>query len=76
MLALCDALPALNCQLHVHCARMGAQLSAGRVLENLVSRDRSDQYYPAGRDGQQIHPSRVEQIDSVKINPSLLLMTD
>ena len=39
-LSLCDASPALNCSLHVHRARMGAQSSAGRVLENLVSRDR------------------------------------
>ena len=39
-------------------------------------RDRIGQYYPAGRDGQQIHPRRVVLIDSVKINPSLLMMTD
>ena len=72
--ALRDASPALNCQLHR--ARMVAELSAGRVLENLVSRDRIGEYYPAGRDGHQIHPCRVEQIDSVKINPSLVMMRE
>ena len=84
--ALGDASPALNCQLHVHRARMVAQLSVqgehwkilslGRGLENPVSRDRIGQYYPAGRDGHQIHPCRVEQIDSVKINPSLVMMRE
>ena len=48
-------------------------LSLGRGLENPVSRDRIGQYYPAGRDGHQIHPCRVRWIDSVKINPSLVM---
>ena len=74
--ALRDASPALNCQLHVHRARMCAQFSAGRVLENLVSRDSIGQCYPAGRDGHQMHPRRVELIDSVKINPSLVMMRE
>ena len=39
-LALREASPALNCQLHVHRARMGAHFSAGTGLENLGSRDR------------------------------------
>ena len=51
-------------------------LSLGIGLENPVSRDRIGQYYPAGRDGHQIHPCRVEQIDSVKINPSLVMMRE
>ena len=68
-LVLCDASKALNFQLHVHRARMGAQSFAGRVLANLFSRDRIAQYYLAGRDGHQIHPRRVDWIDSVKINP-------
>ena len=51
-------------------------LSLGRVLGNPVSRDRIGQYYPAGRDGQQIHPRRVVLIDSVKINPSLVMMRE
>ena len=76
MLALRDALPALNCQLHVHRARMGAHFSAGRVLENLGSRDRIGQYYSASRDGHQIHPRRMTRIDSVKINPSLVMMRE
>ena len=85
-LALCDASPAWNCSLHVHRARMDAQssvqgecwkiLSLGIGLENPVSRDRIGQYYPAGRDGHQIHPRRVELIDSVKINPSLVMMRE
>ena len=75
-LALGDASPALNCLLHVHRARMGAQFSAGRVLENLIPRDRIGQYSPAGRDGHQIHPCRVRWIDSVKINPSLVMMRE
>ena len=74
--ALRDASPALNCLLHVHRARMGAQFSAGRVLENLIPRDRIGQYSPAGRDGHQIHPCRVRWIDSVKINPSLVMMRE
>ena len=76
MFALRDALPALNCQLHVHRARMGAHFSAGRVLENLGSRDRIGQYYSASRDGHQIHPRRMTRIDSVKINPSLVMMRE
>ena len=75
-LALRDASPALNCLSHVHRARMGAQFSAGRVLENLIPRDRIGQYSPAGRDGHQIHPCRVRWIDSVKINPSLVMMRE
>ena len=75
-LTLRDASPALNCLFHVHRARMGAQFSAGRVLENLISRDRIGQYSPAGRDGHQIHPCRVRWIDSVKINPSLVMMRE
>ena len=55
---------------------MGAQFSAGRVLENLIPRDRIGQYSPAGRDGHQIHPCRVRWIDSVKINPSLVMMRE
>ena len=51
-------------------------LSLGIGLENPVSRDRIGQYYPAGRDGQQIHPRRVVLIDSVKINPSLVMMRE
>ena len=51
-------------------------LSLGIGLENPVSRDRIGQYYPAGRDGHQIHPRRVELIDSVKINPSLVMMRE
>ena len=34
------------------------------------------QYYSAGRNGHQIHPFRVERIDSVKINPSLVMMRE
>ena len=55
---------------------MGAQSSAGRVLENPVSRDRIGHYCPPGRDGHQIHPRRVDWIDSVKINPSLVMMRE
>ena len=51
-------------------------LSLGIGLENPVSRDRIGQYYPAGRDGHQIHPRRVELIDIVKINPSLEMMRE
>ena len=54
----------------------GAQSSAGRGLENPVSRDRIGHYCPPGRDGHQIHPRRVERIDSVKINPSLVMMRE
>ena len=75
-LALRDASPALNCRLHVHRVRMGAHFSAGRVLENLGSRDRIGQYYSASRDGHQIHPRRMTRIDSVKINPSLVMMRE
>ena len=51
-------------------------LSLGIGLENPVSRDRIGQYYPASRDRHQIHPRRVERIDSVKINPSLVMMRE
>ena len=76
MLALRDVPPALNCQLHVYRARMAVHFSAGRALENLGSRDRIGQYYSASRDGHQIHPRRVTWIDSVKINPSLVMMRE
>ena len=55
---------------------MGAQFSAGRVLENLIPRDRIGQYSPAGRDGYQIRPCRVRWIVSVKINPALVMMRE
>ena len=48
----------------------------GTGLENLGSRDRIGQYYSASRDGHQIHPRRLTQIDSVKINPSLVMMRE
>ena len=47
---------------------MGAQSSPGRVLGNLAPRERIGQCYPAGKDARIIHPCRMEQIDSVKIN--------
>ena len=50
-LALRDASIALNCQLHVRRARMGAQSSAGRVLVNLVSRDRIGHSLIISREG-------------------------
>ena len=49
-LSLCDASPELNCSLHVHLARMGAQSSAGRGLVNLRPRERIGQSFPAGKD--------------------------
>jgi len=55
---------------------MGAQSSAGRGLVNLRPRERIGQSYPAGRDAHKIHPCRVEQIVSVKINPSLVMMRE
>ena len=67
---------ALNYQLCVRRARMGAQSSPGRGLVNLRSRERIGQSYPAGRDARLIHPCRMELIDSVKINPSLLMMLE
>ena len=60
----------------VHRARMGAQSSAGRGLVNLRPRERIGQSYPAGKDARWIHPCRMEQIDSVKINPSLVMMRE
>ena len=51
-------------------------LPLGTGLENLGSRDRIGQYYSASRDGHQIHPLRVTRIDSVKINPSLVMMRE
>ena len=51
-------------------------LALGTGLENLVSRERIGQYCSASRDGHQIHPRRVERIDSVKINSSLLMMRE
>ena len=74
--SLCIASSALNYLLCVHRARMGAQSSAGRGLVNLRPRERIDQSYPAGRDAHEIHPCRMEQIDSVKINPSLVVMRE
>ena len=53
-----------------------AQSSPGRGLVNLRSRERIGQSYPAGRDARLIHPCRMEQIDSVKINPSLVMMRE
>ena len=55
---------------------MGAQFSPGRVLGNLAPRDRIGQSYPAGKDARLIHPCRMEHIDSVKINPSLVMMRE
>ena len=74
--SLCIASSALNYLLCVHRARMGAQSSAGRGLVNLRPRERIGQSYPAGRDAHKIHPCRVEQIVSVKINPSLVMMRE
>ena len=56
-------------------------ISRGRSLKEITrvdtaSRDRIGQYYPAGRDGHQIHPCRVELIDSVNFNPSLVMMRE
>ena len=51
-------------------------LPLGIGLVNTASRDRIGQYYPAGRDGHQIHPCRVELIDSVNFNPSLVMMRE
>ena len=34
------------------------------------------QSYPAGKDARLIHPCRMEHIDSVKINPSLVMMRE
>ena len=48
----------------------------GTGLENLGSRDRIGQYCSASRDGHQIHPRRVTRIDSVEINPSLVMMRE
>ena len=61
MLALRDVSPALNCQLHVHRARMAVHFSAGRALENLGSRDRIGQYYSASRDGHHSEPSALSE---------------
>ena len=74
--SLCIASSALNYLLCVHRARMGAQSSAGRGLVNLRPRERIGQSYPAGKDARWIHPCRMEQIDSVKINPSLVMMRE
>ena len=74
--SLCIASSALNYLLCVHRARMGAQSSAGRGLVNLRPRERIGQSYPAGKDACWIHPCRMEQIDSVKINPSLVMMRE
>ena len=51
-------------------------LSLGIGLANPVSRDRIGQYYSASREGYQIHPRRVTRIDSVEINPSLVMMRE
>ena len=55
---------------------MGAQSSPGRVLGNPAPRDRIGQCCPVGKDARLIHPCRMEQIDSVKINPSLVMMRE
>ena len=34
------------------------------------------QCYPVGKDARLIHPCRMEHIDSVKINPSLVMMRE
>ena len=74
--ALCIASSALNYRLCVHRASMRAQSSPGRVLGNLAPGDGIGQCYPAGKDARLIHPCRMEQIDSVKINPSLVMMRE
>merc|ERR1712018_417589 len=74
--SLCIASSALNYLLCVHRARMGVQSSAGRGLVNLRPWERIGQSYPAGRDAHKIHPCRVEQIVSIKINPSLVIMRE
>ena len=51
-------------------------LSLGRGLVNLASRERIGQSFPACKDTRQMHPCRMEQIDSVKINPSLVMMRE
>ena len=51
-------------------------MALGTGLENLGSRDRIGQYYSASRDGHQIHPRRMTRIDSVKINPPLVMMRE
>ena len=51
-------------------------LPLGIGLVNTASRDRIGQYYPAGRDGHQIHPCGVRLIDSVNFNPSLVMMRE
>ena len=53
-----------------------AHSSPGRVLGNPAPRDRIGQCYPVGKDARLIHPYRMEQIDSVKINPSLVMMRE
>ena len=55
---------------------MGVQSSPGRVLANLVPRDRIGQCYSVGRDARWILPCGQGRIDSVKINPSLLMMRE
>ena len=53
-------------------------IARGWVLNPLQGEywDRIGHYCPPGRDGHQIHPGRVERIDSVKINPSLVMMRE
>ena len=75
-LSLCIASLALNFRLYVHRARMGAQSSPGRISGNLAPRERIGQSYPAGKDARLIHPCRLGQIDSVKINPFLVMMRE
>ena len=53
-----------------------SHLYQGRIDQNTASRDRIGQYCPAGRDGHQIHPCRVERIYGVKINPSQVMMRE
>ena len=74
--SLCIASSALNYLLCVHRARMGVQSSPGRVLANLVPGDRIGQCYSVGRDARWILPCGQGRIDSVKINPSLLMMRE
>ena len=58
------------------CSMNTAHSSPGRVLGNPAPRDRIGQCYPVGKDARLIHPYRMEQIDSVKINPSLVMMRE
>ena len=63
--------PANAERLDVHCLESGC---IGKYIPPLGSVQ--IQYYLAGRDGHQIHPCRVDWIDSVKINPFLVMMRE